>query len=254
MVPIKTDELKKLHQKKYRSEFGYFLAEGEHLVLELEKAAQQNKALLDSEVYVTDVWQDWQSVFNKHLISDRQMAAATDTKTPQGIIALVPFKALIQLPSDACGTHLKSHMHAIYLHEIQDPGNLGTILRTLAWFGNFRCLLSPGCVDPFNPKVVRASMGAIFHVPLELDVPINSLAERFNSIACLDMQGSQLSEPEFKQFDCYVFGNEARGVPHDHLQGLNAQAFAIPGCGAIESLNLAAAVNICIYEVMRTEQ
>lgn len=252
-MSIKTDELKKLHQKKYRSEFGYFLAEGEHLVLELAKAAQKNKALLDSEVYVTEIWQDWQSVFNKHLISDRQMAAATDTRTPQGIIALVPFKALLKLPSAEGDNQQSTCKRAIYLHEIQDPGNLGTILRTLAWFGNFRCLLSPACVDPFNPKVVRASMGAIFHVPLELDVPINTLAERFDSIACLDMQGSQLCLPEFKQFDCYVFGNEARGVPHDHLQGLQAQAFAIPGCGAIESLNLAAAVNICIYEVMRTE-
>ena len=252
-MPIKTDELKKLHQKKYRSEFGYFLAEGEHLVLELEKAAQQNKALLDSEVYVTEIWQDWQTVFNKHQISDRQMAAATDTKTPQGIIALVPFKALVKLTSADRDDPLNTHARAIYLHEVQDPGNLGTILRTLAWFGNFRCLLSPGCVDPFNPKVVRASMGAIFHVPLELDVPVNSLTERFNRIACLDMQGSLLSEPEFKQFDCYVFGNEARGIPDDQLQGLQAKTFAIPGCGAIDSLNLAAAVNICIYEVMRTE-
>jgi len=252
-MSIKTDHLKKLHQKKYRSEFGYFLAEGEHLVLELARAAQKNIALLDSEVYVTGIWQDWPTVFNKHLISDRQMAAATDTKTPQGIIALVPFKALLELSSADCADQPNTYMRAIYLHEIQDPGNLGTILRTLAWFGNFRCLLSPGCVDPFNPKVVRASMGAIFHVPLELDVPINTLAERFDSIACLDMQGSRLCEPEFKQFECYVFGNEARGVSPEHLQGLQAQAFTIPGCGAIESLNLAAAVNICIYEVMRAE-
>jgi RNA methyltransferase, TrmH family len=222
-------------------------------VLELAKAAQKNKALLDSEVYVTEIWQDWQSVFNKHLISDRQMAAATDTKTPQGIIALVPFKALLKLSSIDFSDQRNNYLRAIYLHEIQDPGNLGTILRTLAWFGNFRCLLSPGCVDPFNPKVVRASMGAIFHVPLELDVPINTLTERFENIACLDMQGSQLCEPEFKQFDCYVFGNEARGVPHDQIQGLSAHSFAIPGCGAIESLNLAAAVNICIYEVMRAQ-
>ena len=64
---------------------------------------------------------------------------------------------------------------AVYLHEIQDPGNLGTILRTLAWFGNFRCLLSPDSVDVHNGKVVRASMGAIFHVPVEIDVPLEAL-------------------------------------------------------------------------------
>jgi len=61
---------------------------------------------------------------------------------------------------------------AVYLHEIQDPGNLGTILRTLAWFGGFRCLLSPNSVDVHNGKAVRASMGAIFHVAVEIDVPL----------------------------------------------------------------------------------
>ena len=84
---------------------------------------------------------------------------------------------------------------AIYLHEIQDPGNLGTILRTLAWFGNFRCLLSPGSVDPYNSKVVRASMGAIFHVPFEIDVELAALATRFARIACLDMHGGSLQSP-----------------------------------------------------------
>jgi RNA methyltransferase, TrmH family len=134
---------------------------------------------------------------------------------------------------------------------VQDPGNLGTILRTLAWFGNFRLLLSPNSVDPYNPKVVRSSMGAIFHVPMELDVPLASLSQRFAEIACMDIQGSSLSNPDFKKFDCYLFGNEARGVPHEKLAELNAQAFTIRGSGAIESLNLASAVNICAYELCR---
>ena len=69
------------------------------------------------------------------------------------------------------------------------PGNLGTILRTLAWFGSFRCLLSPDSVDVHNGKAVRASMGAIFHVPVEIDVPIDALPARFGRIASLDLQG-----------------------------------------------------------------
>lgn len=240
---MKLDDIKKLQQKKYRNEFQHFLVEGEHLVLELQKAAQHNPALQESELLVTDAYKDWSSPFKTTLISSKQMAQICDTKTPQGIVAVTPFFSLT--PTSV------SEERAVYLHEIQDPGNLGTILRTLAWFGGFRCLLSAGCVDPYNPKVVRASMGAIFHVPLELDVGIHSLNPRFNRVAYLDMKGKAMSDETFKQCECYVFGNEARGVPREDLHVLNAQAFTIPGSGVIESLNLASAVNLCVYELKR---
>ncbi len=240
---MKLDDVKKLHQKKYRTEFGHFLVEGEHLILELEKAAANNPALAQSEVFVTEAYKDFPSQFKKHLVSEKHMAQLSDTKTPQGIIAVAP---LLNATLDT-----SSIEKAIYLYEVQDPGNLGTILRSLAWFGNFRCLLSPGSVDPYNPKVVRSSMGAIFHVPMELDVPLDLLTQRFKSIATLDMQGKKLSDSSFKQYECYVFGNEARGVPRDDLNKMNAQAFTIAGSGAIESLNLASAVNMCVYELVR---
>ncbi len=239
------DDIRKLQQKKYREQFGHFLVEGEHLAIELQRAAENNPALLQSELYVTDAFLQkhgahWHSPFATHIVSDRQLAQITDTKTPQGIVAVVPIAA-VQKPA-ASG-------RAIYLHEVQDPGNLGTILRTLAWFGGFRCLLSPSSVDPFNPKVVRASMGAIFHLPLELDVELQSLADRFQHIAALDMQGEPLPSKAFGNFDCYLFGNEARGVPREQLTQLQAQSFTIAGSGAIESLNLASVVNICVYEL-----
>ena len=139
----------------------------------------------------------------------------------------------------------------VYLYETQDPGNLGTILRSLAWFGNFTLLMSPNSVDPFNSKVVRASMGAIFHVDMELNVPLSSLATRFEKFACLDMHGEGIASPSFGDFQCYLFGNEARGVPKEALEHLNAVAFTIPGSGQIDSLNLASAVNICAYELAR---
>lgn len=240
---LKLDDAKKLHHKKYRNKLGYFLVEGEHLVLELEKAAATRPELENCELYVTESFLNFATRFKKNLVSEKQMAQLSDTKTPQGIIALAPLAA--------ASSQGKENEKAIYLYEIQDPGNLGTILRSLAWFGNFRCLLSPGSVDPYNPKVVRSSMGAIFHVPIELDVPVESLAERFQSIATLDMNGKALSDNNFKNFDCYVFGNEARGVPRAALQAMNAQAFTVAGCGAIESLNLASAVNMCVYELKR---
>ncbi len=238
---MKFDDIKKLQQKKYREQFRHFLVEGEHLVLELQKAATKIPQLAASKLYVTSQHEHWRSPFETHVISDRRMAEMSETKTPQGIIALVPMLA---------AAAPREGERAIYLHEIQDPGNLGTILRTLAWFGNLRCLLSPGSVDPYNSKVVRASAGAIFHVPVELDVPLAALRGRFQRIACLDMQGDPVTSPGFKAFDCYVFGNEARGIPREHLTR-DVQAFSIPGSGAIESLNLASAVNVCVYELKR---
>jgi len=246
---MKFDDIKKLQQKKYREEFGHFLVEGEHPVLELQKAAAKNTQLQRTELYVTDHYAHWKTAFKTHVISERQMAQISDTKTPQGIIALVP--TAFGNAGDAVNTAAKKNERAIYLHEIQDPGNLGTILRTLAWFGNFRCLLSAGSVDPFNPKVVRASMGAIFHVPLELDVRLESLPAVFERIACLDISGKSVTSSEFDKFECYLFGNEARGVPADKLNSLRTQAFTIAGCGAIESLNLATAVSIVAFELNR---
>ena len=237
---MKLDDIKKLSQKKYREQFGHFLVEGEHLVIELQRAAEKNPALLHSELYVTDAYEHWQSPFKKHLVSDRQLAQIADTQTPQGIVAVVPTVAFASI---------EGRDRSVYLNEVQDPGNLGTILRTLAWFGSFRCLLSPGSVDPFNPKVVRASMGAIFHVPIELDVELASLRQRFKRIAALDMSGEQLPSPAFANFDCYLFGNEARGLPREQMSEIPAQLFTIAGSGAIESLNLASVVNICAYEL-----
>jgi TrmH family RNA methyltransferase len=244
---MKLDDLKKLHQKRYREELGYFLVEGEHLVLELQKAALQNPALHDCELYVTREHAHWHTTFTTHVLSNIQMAQIAETKTPQGIVAVVPLLPVAAPPARAA----RNGERAIYLHEIQDPGNLGTILRTLAWFGNFRCLLSPDSVDPYNSKVVRASMGAIFHVPLEMDIELTALTARFERIACLDMHGGSLQSPGFRHFECYLFGNEARGIPGEQLAAFDVTPFTIAGGGAIESLNLAAAVNMCVYELNR---
>lgn len=246
---MKLDDAKKLHQKKYRTQLGYYLVEGEHLVLELQKAAKQNaQNFRNTQLYVTEEYQEWANAldadFKIFTISKKHMVQLSDTKTPQGIIACVPLPDLKQVSPSA----VKQQKY-IYLHEVQDPGNLGTILRTLAWFGGFKLLLSPNSVDPFNPKVVRSSMGAIFHVPMELDVELSDLQNRFNSFAYLDMQGEKINTPKFAEFDCYLFGNEARGVPRDALAGVNATAFTIPGSGAIESLNLASAVNMSVYQL-----
>jgi len=254
---MKFDEIKKLHQKKYRQQFGAYLVEGEHLVLELQKAAALPNSQIQSDkvqLLVTEKYQDWQSPFDTRLISQKQMAQLSDTKTPQGILAVVPLPETGVSHTDSdhngyCRYENSRNERCIYLHEVQDPGNLGTILRTLAWFGNFRLLLSPNSVDPYNPKVVRSSMGAIFHVPMELEVSLDELADRFDQFAYLDMEGKTINNQAFAEYQCYLFGNEARGVPREALDSFNADAFTIPGSGAIESLNLASAVNMSAYQL-----
>ena len=240
---MKFEDIKKLHQKKFREEYGCFLLEGEHLVQELQKAAGHDARLRASEIYLTREYEHWTSSLPIHVVNSRHMTQLSETRSPQGIAAVVP---LLAAPAHQPGER------AVYLHEIQDPGNLGTILRTLAWFGKFRCLLSPNSVDVHNGKAVRASMGAIFHVPVEIDVPTEALPARFGRIACLDLQGKPIAAPEFRAFDCYIYGNEARGLPREALAAMNATAFTIAGTGLIESLNVAATVNICQYELTRS--
>ena len=239
---MKFEDIKKLHLKKAREEHGLFLLEGEHLVQELQKAAAGDVRLRGSEIFLTREYAHWQSPLPVHVINSRQMAQLSETRSPQGIAAVAPL--LVAPP-------WRSGERAVYLHEIQDPGNLGTILRTLAWFGGFRCLLSANSVDLHNGKTVRASMGAIFHVPVESEVPIDTLPVRFRRIASLDLQGQRIATPGFRKFDCYVYGNESRGLPQEALAGIGATAFTIAGTGAIESLNVATTVNICLYELTR---
>lgn len=236
-MKLSIETLKKLAHKKYRSEHGCFIAEGEHLVQELLAAASHKPALLEAQLYYTADYTGPKGTLTSHELSRAQMAKVSETKSPQGIFAVVPIHALLTR------TAAREDERVFYLHEVQDPGNLGTIIRTLAWFGASRCLLSPASVDPFNAKVVRASMGAIFHVPIETEQSVEALRARYPRLACLDMRGTPVADSSFAEFDAYVFGNEARGLP----EGLQASAYTIPGAGRIESLNLATVVNICAY-------
>ncbi len=240
-------DVKKLHQKKYRQQFARYLIEGEHLLLELDRAIANRDAQPEIQLFVTENYFKAMPALNFEasieIISDKQMKQISDTKTPQGVVAVVPlalFDAIRQCQSSD---------KAVYLYEIQDPGNLGTIIRSLTWFGGFRLILSPNSVDAFNPKVIRACMGANFHLSIEQDVEISQLADRYRRFAYLDMRGEPLNSATFSQYDCYIFGNEARGVPHALLNALDAKAYTIGGCGAIDSLNLATAVSISAFQL-----
>ncbi|MFZ8887401.1 MAG: TrmH family RNA methyltransferase [Steroidobacteraceae bacterium] len=237
------EEIRQLKQRKHREAAGCYLVEGEHLILELEKAARTRPALRDATLYVSPSRADWRSPLKTQVISTSQMARLSDTREPQGLLAVVP---MLPAAAPVAGERL------VYLHEVQDPGNLGTLLRTLAWFGGFRCLLSPDSVDPYNPKAVRASMGAIFHLPVETGVALDAFAARCRRIGCLHLEGEPISSTAFAGCDGLLFGGEARGLPEAWTSLPHARAFNISGCGAIESLNLASAAAMCAWELNRS--
>lgn len=249
------DDLKRLKDKPHREALGFYLAEGEHLVLELGKALARRPDLARARILVSHEYlaaglpAGFPTQLPMETFNARQMSQLSDTRTPQGAIAVVPI--LAPPPQRAVE-------RAIYLHEIQDPGNLGTILRTLAWFGGFRCLLSPGSVDPHNPKAVRASMGAVFDLPFETEVTLADMAQRYPRTALLDTGARSISRAEFKDFDGYMFGNEARGASPEMRALAGDAVFSIPagplpGGAHVESLNLAVTVNICAYELARAD-
>jgi TrmH family RNA methyltransferase len=248
---LRFEDLKRLRDREGRADLGHFLAEGEHLVLELGKALARRPALSAARILVSHEYLErglpagFPSQLPRDTLNARQMAPLSDTRSPQGVIAVVP---ILPAPPPAAGER------AIYLHEVQDPGNLGTVMRTLAWFGGYRCLLSPDSVDPYNAKVVRASMGAVFTLPFESDVTLDDLRQRCKRVALMDAGGRPLASEGFAAADCLMFGNEARGASPE-MKALAAGAvFSIPGAAAshaVESLNLATAVAVCAYELSR---
>ncbi|MFN5010316.1 MAG: TrmH family RNA methyltransferase [Gammaproteobacteria bacterium] len=247
------EQLKGLKDKAQREAQAFYLAEGEHLVLELGKALTRRPALAASRILVSHEYlaaglpAGFPAQLPRETLNARHISQLSDTRSPQGVIAVVP---ILPAPPPAEGER------AVYLHEIQDPGNLGTILRTLAWFGGFRCLLSPDSVDPYNAKVVRASMGAVFELPVETEVTLDTVAQRHPRAALLDVGGRAVSDGDLNDFSCLMFGNEARGAT-PAMRALASDAVfsiphgALPGGARVESLNLAATVNICAYELSR---
>ena len=179
------------------------------------------------------------------LVSEPVMAAMSSTITPQGIISICSVD-----DSDFSKLKPSGRSRFIYLHEIQDPGNAGTILRTADAMGIDAIIVSPGSVDMYSPKVVRATAGSLWHVPLFTGVTLAQLNEQLPNVAkiALSAQGNK-SLLEVKELPDVVaiFGNEARGI--DALIGSDVMQVSIPMTGNAESLNLAAAAAIVIFHL-----
>ena len=234
---------------KERAAHGEFIAEGLQCAREAFTATQGPTV---KTVYLTEsgknrIDQAGLDLSNVEvvMVSEPVMAAMSSTMTPQGIISICAV-------ADNDFTKLKANGNSrfIYLHEIQDPGNAGTILRTADAMGVDAVIVSPGSVDMYSPKVVRATAGSLWHVPLFTGITLNQMSEQLPTVKkiALSAQGST-SLLELNDLpDCVaIFGNEARGI--DALIHSDVMQVSIPMTGNAESLNLAAAAAIVIFHL-----
>lgn len=167
----------------------------------------------------------------------------SDTQQPQGIIAVFPLP-IPKMPRTA--------ERVLILDEIRDPGNMGTILRTAAASGVQAVLLSPGCVDPYNPKVLRAGMGAHFRLPIiEASWPeIAAFTAETDIYLAAGDGDAQYFAVDWKRRWSLVIGNEAHGVGAS-AQYLQATRLSIPMDSDTESLNAAIASAVILFEAQR---
>ncbi len=231
---------KALKDRKGRRESGCFLVEGRKMVEEALKSAFDVEAVLVQEgVSFPDGL-----TMPVYELPAHVLAAVCDTKTPQGIAAVVRMKE-----QSALGKHI------VVLDGVQDPGNVGTIIRTADAAGLDGVLLSNQCADVFSPKVLRATMGSIFRMNLRTtdDLPgeLTKLREKGYSILSSQLDGTPFYEREkvAEQF-ALIIGNEGNGVS-EQVQQTATHRVRLPMRGGAESLNAAIAAAIMMYELMR---
>ncbi|MGI6188410.1 MAG: RNA methyltransferase [Clostridiales bacterium] len=246
--------LKMLHNKKYRDLYSQYLAEGPKIVKEALYNGEDIRTLAVSKDFP---WEEFKEETGigfaacRVLIMDEGLFKyVSDTKTPQGILAVISKK---EYKLDEI---LKSDSYFLtILDEIRDPGNLGTIIRTVDAAGGDGVVLTQGCVDPYSPKVVRSSMGSILRVPVyQVGDGINFVAELLRQdvhVLVSHLKGSNLYDwPGGYKKTALVIGSESRGV-RDDISKLASYTVKIPIYGRAESLNASVAAGILIYEVVR---
>ena len=238
-------ELLLLKDKQVRKDKNLFIVEGYHLVEEAFK-----HQLLDSVLSTEKSVLDSIDITNKYLVSDAVIKKLSTTKTPQNIIGVV--KNCINSSFD--NLLLKNDLKVIILDNINDPGNLGTIIRTSAALGYDAVIASLETVDFYNEKVLRATQGAIFKIPLvkgKLVDLINNLKSNGIYIYGTSLKSSKsITEVLKQQKYGIVVGNEAQGV-RDEVLALCDQNIILPMEKDVESLNVGIAAAILMWELKK---
>ncbi len=245
-------ELRK--KAKLRRETRLFLIEGTRLCADTPES-------FIKEVYVTEEWlrgasgaeRDRYAGFPLTVVSEEVMAKVSDTETPQGIMCVVkmPFWTGEQILGKDQGTEPL----VLFLEDIRDPGNLGTIFRTAEAAGATGIVMSRGTVDLFNPKVVRATMSAIFRMPFMISDDICQTLEIFRGEGvrsyAAHLGGTRAyDELPLTGGSAFLIGNEANGLT-EKTTACADEKIIIPMSGGAESLNAAMAAGILMFEASR---
>lgn len=235
-------EIKKLAQKKYRYEQGLFVAEGQKAIKEIIDAGFHIEML-----YATN--QNELPVKNASTISTAEMERISFLQTPTSYFALV------RIPQSISKYRISEDEFTLVLDEVQDPGNLGTIIRLADWFGISRIVCSTNTADCFNPKVVQATMGAIARLKIiycNLHEVLKDARSRNISIFGTFMNGDNIYTIKLPRYGVLVMGNEGSGISKE-IEPLVTQRLTIPSFKTenVESLNVAIATAICCSEFKR---
>lgn len=250
----KISELRALQGRRKRAVSGRFLAEGMRVVEDLVDSPISVAWVLSvSSIEDTERGRELLAAINRRgiprdSVTDREFKDLSSTEAPQGIIAVgeIPATDLTGLVGED-GPAL-----VLVLDAVQDPGNLGTMIRSAEAFAATGVIVLPGTVDPWNPKVVRSAAGSSFRLPIvhaawtEASTALRSSG--FKLLAA-DSSGRPLSGPTQGRV-ALVLGNEGSGVSREVMRGVDA-VVGIPTPGRAESLNVTAAAAILLYELSR---
>ncbi|PKN89030.1 MAG: hypothetical protein CVU51_02300 [Deltaproteobacteria bacterium HGW-Deltaproteobacteria-1] len=251
---ISQNQLKKwsrLTEVKFRREEGLFLAEGVKVVEELLKSDWQIEAIL----VLPGKTSHWERLITRvpeklpvYRLKSQEWKKLSQDKEPEGIIAIVRNRKKPSLSSwlQSSGGHL------LIGHEISNPRNLGALMRSARWFGFTKMMLSVDSVDVTHPKVIRASMGSIFHLTILTDVDLQTALPKIKRNFLLigsDVKHGVAPHLPAKETALLV-GSESRGLPEDLLL-LADERWRIPGDGKADSLSLPQAAAIMMYEMTK---
>ena len=231
----KIAEIVKLSQKKYRRLAQRYVIEGARLVHDAISHGAKVRGIYVAESAASDFNFDGQVV-----VADRVFAKISDTVNSQGVLAVVEMvEDLLEPPTGNC----------LVLDGLQDPGNVGTLIRTAAACG-FADIYAVNSVDLYSPKVLRSAMSAHFCVRLH---EIDSIEQAFAllsscEITCADMGGSNVFETEFAGKTALVLGNDGNGLS-DYSRSHAARTVALPMANGFESLNVAVAGSVIMYQI-----
>ncbi len=241
-----------LQDKKGRDKQNKYRVEGIHLVKEALQSNTEIECIVYSinEGIPLEIKED-QSRTNIEWIavSIAILEQCTDTVTPQGIFAVIHKSetALVDILN-------QPKPLVVVLDAIQDPGNLGTIIRSADAFGATAVVIGKGSVDVLNPKTIRSTMGSLFHLPIiegDLQLILGEVQKRSIEIVSTGLQGKNLCyEQDFTKGIWIVIGNEAKGVSKS-VSSFVEKEILIPMVGQAESLNAAMATTVLLYEASR---